>query len=170
MGFAECLTESRGWAGSRTFDSVDTMSRTVRMIAVQSRPISHPRTRSPRRSEQRFNHKRDSLHQVALHKRRRDPQDAIPCPDKLAIPRSVVSPLLLVARVPINLNDEPGLPREEVDDVVTDNDLAPKLHTEQLTTAHEAPHERLSVSGMMTKRPSALFEKRLARGALSQRM
>ena len=176
--------ESEGWAGSQTLSSLAVHSDVISDLRATSSTIEkrlrskraagqhrvQPQAALPPRIKQRLNHKCGSLHQVSLDQRSRDAQDAVPPTLQLAVPRRIMSALRLVTRIPINLDDERGLASEKVHDVVPNDDLPTKLHTEQALAAHQAPHERLSVSGMMTKRPSALFEKRLARGALSQRM
>ena len=126
-----------------------------------------PSRRGIPRLQERLNHKRGSRHQVALDQRSRDPQDAKAPARELPIASRVVSALRLVALVPINLDDERGFASEEVDDVIANHDLPPKLHSEQPASSRQAPHQRRCVSGILTKRPSALFEERFAGGALS---
>ena len=121
----------------------------------------------PARIKQRLNHKRGSLHEITFDERSRNPQDAKAPLRELPITSRVVSALPLVARIPIDFDDERGLAREKVDDVVADDDLPTKLDTEQSASAHQAPHERLGVSGRMPHAPSALLEERFASGTLS---
>ena len=173
--------ELKGRAGSRTPSSLDLESNsssharaTSREIEKRLRPKRAPsQTRGQRspgtlaRLQQRLNHKRGRRDQGTLDQRSRDPQDTEAPACELPIASRVVSALRLVALVPINLDDERGFASEEVDDVIANHDLPPKLHSEQPASSRQAPHQRLCVSGILTKRPSALFEERFAGGALS---
>jgi hypothetical protein len=119
------------------------------------------------RLKQRLNHKRGSSDQITFDQRSRNPQDAKAPAREFPIASRVVSALRLVAHIPINLDDERGFPSEEVDDVIADHDLPTKLHAQQTTPPHQAPHQRFSVSRIFAKRPSALFEERFAGGTPS---
>ncbi len=133
-------------------------------------PGQHCGQRSPAtlpRLQQRLNYKRGRGDQVTLDQRSRNPQDAEASLGELPIASRVVSTLPLVALVPINLDYERGLTRDEVSDVISDHDLTTELHTEQTPATHQAPHQSFSVSRILSKRPSALFEERFAGGALS---
>jgi hypothetical protein len=57
----------------------------------------------------------------------------------------------------INFDDEPDRRSEEVSDVVPDDDLAPKLHTELFTTEVQ-PKQRLRRGRPMPKPASPLLE------------
>lgn len=60
-------------------------------------------------------------------------------------------------RVTIDLHDEPRLPREKVDDEVTEDDLAPKRDA-QTPSADGAEEERFRRSRMEAHESSALLE------------
>ena len=175
------LMEPEGRAGSQTTSSLELESNSISHAGVtltevekRLRPKRAPgRTRVQRSAaalpslQQRLNDKRGRRHQVTLDQRPRNAQDAEAFARELPIPSRVVSALRLVALVPINLDDERRLACEEVDDVIANDDLAPKLDAEQAASPHQAPHQRLRVRGILAKRQSALFEERFAGGTLS---
>ena len=117
--------------------------------------------------QQRLNDKRGRRDQVTLDQRSRNSQDTKTSLRELPVASSVVSALRLVALVPVNLHNERGLVSYEISDVISDHDLTPKLHAKQPASPHQAPHQRFSVSGILAKRPGALFEERFAVGTLS---
>jgi hypothetical protein len=173
--------ESKGWAGGRLSRSLDLQLDPILPARATSR--SPEKRLPPKRArdqicvldspgllprlKQRLNHKRGSRDQVTLDQRAGNSQDAKASLAQLPVPRGVVRPLALVALVPVNLDNKRGLTREEVDDVIANDDLTPKLDAEQASPAHQAPHERLGVSGIATKHPSALFEECFTGGTLS---
>ena len=173
--------ELNGRAGSRTPSSLDLESNSSSHVGVTSlriekrlRPKRAPGQHRVQRSgaalprlQKRLNHKRGRRNQVTLDQRSRNPQDAEAPARELPVASRVVRALGLVALVPINLDNERGFAREEVDDVIANDDLPTELDAKQPATAHHAPHQRFSVTGILTERPSALFEERFAHGTLS---
>jgi hypothetical protein len=160
--------ESKKRAGSRSTTSIDVDSESIAYTRATSpdvekrlRPKRAPgQTRGQRspgtlpRLQQRLNHKRGSRHQVTLDQRSGNSQDAEAPARELPIASRVVSALPFVPRVPINLDDERGLPGEEVDDVIANHDLTPKLQAEQATKARslEAARPRASQESSIRRR------------------
>src|SRR5690606_7895435 len=116
------------------------IARSRRALALQARTRPVPRAaflwRGIQRLQQRLNHKRGSRDQVPLDERCRNTQDAEASPNELRITTGVVSALRPVAHIPVDLDDERGFTREEVDDVIANDDLPPKLYAEETASPH----------------------------------
>jgi hypothetical protein len=108
----------------------------------------------------------DELHgcrQILFHKRCGNTQHPKPRPAELGIPAGIQGDLLRMVEVPIDLHDESSRTTEEVDDVIADDLLAPKLDPEALA-AHGGLEKHFRVGGIVPHEAGTSLEELFAIG------